>query len=60
MNQILGLMRDTWMFWAGFLVVAVICGLTIDIAFFAAIPLSAITIAYFAAVRYDEHGRPKK
>lgn len=59
MRQVAGLIRDTWKFWVAFLVVAIVCGLTIDLAFFAAIPISLITIVYFAAVRYDDEGRPK-
>lgn len=60
MQRILGLLRDTWILWVSFLVVATICGLTVDIAFFAAYPISIFSIVYFSSVRYDEHGRPRK
>ncbi len=60
MQRILGLLRDTWIFWVAFLLVALVCAWLVDIAFLAAIPISIFSITYFSAVRYDEHGRPKK
>jgi hypothetical protein len=30
------------------------------LAFLAAIPICIVTLVYFASVRYDENGRPRK
>ena len=60
MQRILGLLRDTWWVWLAFLTISIVGAIEIDIAFLAAVPISLITIAYFAAIRYDEHGKPKR
>ena len=60
MQRILGLLRDTWIFWTAFLLVAGICAIAVDIVFLAAIPISIFSIVYFSAIRYGDDGRPKK
>ena len=60
MQRILGLLRDTWWLWLGFLTVAMIGAIFVDWVFLAAIPITMVSITYFASVRYDEHGNPRK
>jgi hypothetical protein len=57
MEQIRGLMRDTWKFWVAFWLVGIVGGLWVDRVIFLCLPLSLITIVYFAFVRYDKKGQ---
>jgi hypothetical protein len=60
MQRIKGLLRDTWWLWLAFLALALFGAKFVDLAFLAAIPICIVTLVYFASVRYDENGRPRK
>jgi hypothetical protein len=60
MQRITGLLRDTWWLWLAFFSAAVLGASFVDIVFLAAIPICVVTMVYFASVRYDEHGRPRR
>jgi hypothetical protein len=58
-EQIRGLLRDTWKFWLAFLTAGILGGIFVDPVIFVCLPISLVTIVYFAFLRYDEHGRRK-
>ena len=60
MEQIRGLLRDTWKFWIAFGLAGILGGIYVDPVIFVCLPISLVTIVYFAFVRYDQHGQRRK
>ncbi|WP_146518728.1 hypothetical protein [Stieleria varia] len=59
MKQLLGLWRDTWWLWLGFVVISVVLAMAIEWFFALLIPCLPVPFVYFAINRYDEDGNEK-
>lgn len=60
MEQIKGLLRETWWLWLVFCLMIALMALFISAMFLLMLPVLAVVCTYFAFVRYDEHGNPKE
>jgi hypothetical protein len=58
-KQLLGLWRDTWWLWTGFVVLTVAFSYLVGAFFLLLLPCLPVPFAYFAINRYDEEGNEK-
>lgn len=57
MKRFKSIIKDTWWVWVILLGGGVIAGTLVSPIFYSAIPISVVTLIYFAIVRYDENGK---
>jgi hypothetical protein len=60
MKALMALLRGTWWLWLLFVVASVVLSELVDPVFWVMLPICAVTIVYFAFVRYDEHGNRRE
>lgn len=58
-KQLLGLWRDTWWLWMGFILMTIVFSLVLGLYFLLLLPCLPVTFFYFAINRYDESGSEK-
>lgn len=56
MNQLFGLMRDTWWLWLLFLVGVILAMLLLTPFYVVGLPFLLVVMFYFAFMRYDKSG----
>ena len=59
MKQLLGLLRDTWWLWLGFVAVTIAFSLLVGKFFLLLLPCLPVPFVYFAFNRYDDEGNEK-
>lgn len=57
MNQLRGLLRDTWWLWLLVFGAAIVMGVLVTWIYYLLIPVLLVTMVYFALMRYDKEGR---
>lgn len=57
MNQLRGLLRDTWWLWLLIFGVAIFMAIRVTWIYYLLIPLLVVSMIYFALMRYDKDGR---
>lgn len=60
MEQIKGLLRETWWLWLVFAVMIALMAVWVSAMFLFMYPILVVVCMYFAFVRYDEHGNPRE
>lgn len=60
MKPLVALLRTTWWLWVIFVLVSVLLSELVDPVFWVMLPVCAVTIVYFAFVRFDEHGERRE
>ena len=58
-KQLLGLWRDTWWLWTGFIVLTIAFSFLMGAYFLLLLPCLPVPFVYFAINRYDEDGNEK-
>ena len=59
-KQLIGLWRDTWWLWTGFIATTIAMALVVGWFFLLLIPCLPVPFVYFAINRYDEEGNEKE
>ena len=59
MKQLIGLWRDTWWLWTGFVLLTIGFSLFVGKFFLLLLPCLPAPFVYFAYIRYDEDGNEK-
>ena len=60
MQQLIGLWRDTWWLWTGFIAITIAIALVVGWFFLLLLPCLPVPFVYFAINRYDEDGNEKE
>lgn len=54
-----GLLRDTWWLWCVFLLIGIVMTILVSRIFLVTFPILLVAFAYYASMRYDDHGNHK-